>query len=414
MSDKLYTTPCYILHEDKLIAGINKLKDALNEYWPNSIYGYSVKTNGLPWLVNYMKNSGFYGEVVSEDEYQLVRKLGFEPNNIIFNGPVKGKESFLEAIQTGAIVNLDSSREVEWLIDNASIISPETRIGLRVNFNIEKYCPGESSGGEDGSRFGFSYENKDWKRAFDRLKFFGIKVSGIHLHIGSHTRSVKLYTAIAKQACIMKEEYGIDFDFIDIGGGYFGGMENRPQFKDYIAAVAQVLGESFNPEKTTLIMEPGTSLCSAPFEYITTVVDVKDTYASRIVTIDGSRNDVDPLHTKKGYFLKVESPGFDSFLEGTLEDAQNALPFSDRDICKRQLVYGYTCMETDRLVTLENRQELRVGDELHIDKVGGYTMCLTPLFIKYFPRVYLERDKKLSVIREKWDADEYFMKSRLE
>lgn len=34
----------------------------------------------------------------------------------------------------------------------------EKNIGLRVNFDLEKMCPGQTAGGKEGSRFGLSYE----------------------------------------------------------------------------------------------------------------------------------------------------------------------------------------------------------------------------------------------------------------
>ena len=40
-------------------------------------------------------------------------------------------------------------------------------------------------------------------------------------------------------------------------------------------------------------------------------------------------------------------------------------------------------------------------------------MCLTPLFIKYFPAVYVEEEGQLRIVREPWTAKEYVMKSEL-
>ena len=64
-------TPYYLLHKELLDEGIEKLNQARKQYWPNSIVGYSFKTNSLPWVVSYMKKQGYYAEVVSEDEYHL-------------------------------------------------------------------------------------------------------------------------------------------------------------------------------------------------------------------------------------------------------------------------------------------------------------------------------------------------------
>ena len=174
-----------------------------------------------------------------------------------------------------------------------------------MNFNIEEMVPGETSAGEEGSRFGFSYETGELADAIMKLKEMGIPLSGLHLHISSKTRSVAIYRALAKKACQIKEEYGLELKYLDLGGGYFGGMKNRPQFPDYVKAIAEELAESFSPKETILIMEPGTSIITPPIRFITSVVDVRDTYANRIVTVDGSRIDIDPLHTKSSYFYDI-------------------------------------------------------------------------------------------------------------
>ena len=41
-------------------------------------------------------------------------------------------------------------------------------------------------------------------------------------------------------------------------------------------------------------------------------------------------------------------------------------------------------------------------------------MCLSPLFIKYFPDVYVERCGEFKKVRESWRPEEYMMKSILE
>lgn len=71
-------------------------------------------------------------------------------------------------------------------------------------------------------------------------------------------------------------------------------------------------------------------------------------------------------------------------------------------------------MENDRLLAIRDNNELLVGDKLLFNKVGSYTMCLSPLFIEYFPIVYLENDKSEFIcVREKWTVDEYMQKSTI-
>lgn len=80
---------------------------------------------------------------------------------------------------------------------------------------------------------------------------------------------------------------------------------------------------------------------------------------------------------------------------------------------QRQVICGYTCMENDRLFVLENAPRLQPGDIIRYQKVGGYTMCLTPLFICYFPAVYAEEQNRLICVREHWKETEYVQKSHI-
>lgn len=162
-----FKTPYYMIHEQELDENFKKLKDALEKHWNNYIIGYSYKTNALPWVIKHFDLLGCYAETVSEDEYNLAKLIGVGKNHIIYNGPVKTKDSFMEALQNGCIVNIDSQREVEWLED---IESENRRIGIRINFDIEKMCPGQSQCPEDGGRFGFCYENGELSKIITKLQ----------------------------------------------------------------------------------------------------------------------------------------------------------------------------------------------------------------------------------------------------
>lgn len=389
-------TPCYVIHKEALAEGIEKLKSALNIYWKNAVIGYSFKTNSLPWVVAFMKNNDCYAEVVSEDEYRLARHMGYD--KIIYNGPVKGREGFMEALEAGHIVNLDAKRELSWLAEYGR----PAKVGLRVNFDLEAACPGEASGGAEGGRFGFSYEAGELEAAIRRIQQIeGAELAGIHLHCGSKTRSLAIYRAIAQMACRIRREYQLHLSYVDVGGGYFGGMENKPQFADYMQCISEELKKEFLPEETTLIVEPGTSLITPPVDYVTTVVDVKQTNLNCFVVTDGSRIDVDPLMTKSSYFYHIERAGDDSV---KAKEANK----------QKQVICGFTCMENDRLFVLEQAEKLREGDRIIYHKVGGYTMCLTPLFIRYFPAVYVEENGQYREVRSHWTWEAYVSNSKLD
>lgn len=390
-------TPYYMINKEDLQKNVDDLREAIGRYWGRHIIGYSFKTNSLPWLVRHFKDSGFYAEVVSGDEYQLSALTGFDKHKVIYNGPCKDRETFLEAVRSGCIVNIDSKRELDWLKElNSS--GGKYQVGLRVNFDLEKHCPGESTMGNEGGRFGFCLENGEFQKAIDLLeRLENIKLAGIHLHSGSKTRSLNVYRAISRMACKIKETFGLELDYVDIGGGFYGGLKDKPQFNDYLEVISEELGKAFDRESTTLILEPGTSLVSSPFSYVTRVTDVKDTTVSRFAVTDGSRIHIDPLMKKNKYSYRIESSSS-----------------AERLIVEKQVITGFTCIEDDRLFVLENHPELAQGDYVIYEKVGAYTMCLAPLFIRYYPAVYVKDGERFYTVREKWTAEEYVAKSKLQ
>lgn len=389
MNYKNIKTPFYLIDIKMLDTGLNKLKNALNKYWNNYIIGYSYKTNSLSWIIKYFDKNNCYSEVVSDDEYELGKLLKIEKNKFIYNGPIKTKESFFEAAQNKCIINIDSKRELEWL----TTIDKSSKIGIRINFDIESLCPGESQCADEGGRFGFCYENGELQKAIDVFKKNEVPISGIHLHVSSKTRSIKIYENIAKMAIKIIEEFNLKLDYIDIGGGFFGGMDNKPQFEDYFKVVSKVLKEKINPEKTKLIIEPGISLIGPAISYVTSVIDVKETTYNRFIITDGSRTNIDPLMSKTNYFYRI-----------------NQQRTNTKKI-KKQVICGYTCMEHDRLFIYENGNQLHENDKIIYEKVGAYTMCLTPLFIKYFPDVYILDNNEIKKIRKKWTPKQYIQNS---
>lgn len=382
-------TPYYVIHKEELDSNFKKLKDAIEKHWGNYIIGYSYKTNALPWVIKHFDAFGCYAEVVSEDEYNLAKLIGVQKHGIIYNGPIKTKETFIEALKNGCIVNIDSQREIRWLDE---VPEAYRSVGIRINFDIEKMCPGQSQCAEEGGRFGFCYENGELSKVVHKLQEKNVIISGIHLHTSSKSRGLDIYRAIAEMACKVQEEYGLELSFIDVGGGFFGGLSTKPQFDEYLSLMEDILSKRFDKERTKLIVEPGMAVIGAPISYVTTVVDVKDTEINRFVVTDGTRTSIDPLMTKSSYF-------------------HTYVRESDKEKIPKQVICGYTCMEHDRLFTAINEPELSVGDMIIYDRVGAYTMCLTPLFIKYFPDVYMEENGELRIVRNAWKPEQYVMNS---
>lgn len=394
-------TPFFRIKEEALLYDISLLKEALSQNWGNYIMGYSVKTNSLPWLLTYLKKQGFYAEVVSDTEYDLAVRLGFPGKHIIYNGPIKSKKVFEAVLLAGGYVNLDSSYELDWMEELSSLYpNRQFKAGLRVNCDIATLCPKETLAAKEGGRFGYCYENGVLKDAIDRLsRLPNVKMAGLHLHSSTQSRTVHVFGALAKMAVQLAREYHLTLDYVDMGGGYFGGRDDKPDYRDYFKEICKELSTHFDPAETVLIAEPGVSLISRATTFETTVIDIKDIRGQKFVVTDGSRTNLNPLVTRHIYPHHLEYSS----------------EVSVRNIEATQWICGSTCMEYDRLFEIKDDTALVPGDKIIYDTAGGYTMCLNPLFIHYFPAVYIEhKDGSLFTAREPWSNDEFLLKNHYE
>lgn len=386
-------TPCFVLDEGELTKCMNDFQKALDTRFDDSIIGYSVKTNALPYCLKVANENGCHAEVVSFQEYELALKIGFDKSHIIYNGPLKSKETFLDAIQHGGIVNIETWREIDWLDDLPE--NQKHEIGIRLNINTTAISKEDAFGENDDSRFGFSYESGDFQKAVELIRAKRhVRLVGIHTHKEPKTRSVRFYQRVIAYVLPILTGLRMQLDYWDVGGGFFGPMPGKPTFDDYARCFRTALDGS-PYANVRLVVEPGNALLSSAFSYVCSVIDVKQHDGKRFVTTDGTRNDVDPFFHKEDYFKRfvhADTP----------------------QLCHQpQVVGGLTCLEYDRLFTLpEGAETLNVGDRVIFDRVGAYTMALTPLFIHYLPTVYLKRsDGDYTIIRKEWGVDEFIGKS---
>ncbi len=382
-------TPFFLIDKKELDNNILNFKTALREIWPNSRIAYSVKTNSLPWLLKYLKTQGLMAEVVSDEEYELAMLCDFKDEQIVFNGPIKGKNAFLDSIKKNSIVNLDSRKEIDFFRNN--ITKHKENIGIRVNIDTSIFDINDIGYIEDGFRFGFSEEHQELNNVINIVRFnnYNNKI-GLHFHCNSVTRSLNVYKKLAEYAKYIIEKFNIVPSFIDIGGGFFGGVEGKPTASEYIEVIYEVLRDIVNIEETMLIVEPGSAIIGSAVEFHTSVIDVKDTNKSRIVTTDGSRINIDPLWARKMYAYEID------------------MNRNKRHKIEKQIICGYTCMDHDRIMTLEKENELLIGDKIIYKKVGAYSMTFGGPFIRYFPEVYVKDKNNIELARKRMKVKDYY------
>lgn len=389
-SDRQPVTPAFVVDEATLRRQAASFTAAMARVWPNGIVAYSVKTNSLPWIVAWMRTQGIWAETVSDDEYDLARALGHKPTRMVFNGPVKSREALLEAVQAGSIVNLDSRREVRWVCEYAHAHPAATvKVGVRINWNLDAECPGSTLSGQQGLRFGFHIDNGDLDDAIGQLKAAGVTINGLHLHATSLTRSLDLYRSAARAALKAITRHALALDYIDMGGGFFGGESpDFPTPAQYIEEIRDALCPVIDPTITRLIIEPGSALVSVAVDCHTSVVDAKPVQDYRVVVTDGSRTYMDPFFGGPSFQCDLVTEG--------------------EPISTPQVICGFTCVDTDRLTVLTDCPKLQEGDRVIYRQRGHYTSTFDTQFINYLPRVYVQTEAgELIQVRRRGTTADY-------
>lgn len=102
-------------------------------------------------------------------------------------------------------------------------------VGVRVNCDmLPPFVRRRYLVEEEGGRFGYCYENGRLEEVISRInRLPNVKVAGLHLHSSTQSRTVSVYAALASMAVRIAEEYNLELSYVDMGGGYFGGREDK-------------------------------------------------------------------------------------------------------------------------------------------------------------------------------------------
>jgi diaminopimelate decarboxylase len=381
----------YLLDTKKFEENFDEFLEAYRSIYPKTYIGYSYKTNYTPRLCSIVDKKGGYAEVVSEMEYDLAIRIGVLPENIIVNGPYKNKNSLEKFLLGGSLVNLDSFHEVnivnEIAKEHPTAVLP---IGIRCNFEINDSLV---------SRFGFDVESDTFYRAFEILSGIdNVNLKGLHCHFPN--RDIESYVfRIDKMLSLTSELFSRPPEFIDIGGGYFGKMNDSlkaqfncqvPNYSEYASVVATRIKEFYKDVnealRPKLFLEPGSALVANTMKFVAKVVEIKKVRNKFIAMTSGSKFNIGLLSSTVNMPMQVY---------GTSE---GQVKYKEIDIS------GYTCIEKDYLY-IGYSGSLAKGNFVVFDNVGSYSVVFkSPFILPNVPVIeqttgeVLKRQEKMSDI----------------
>ncbi len=395
-------TPFFLFYPRTFKSNLDDFNNAFKKLYSNVLVAYSFKTNYIPFICKCALEGGAYAEVVSGMEYNLALKIGFPPNHIIFNGPLKRYDDFYYAISNGSIINLDSMYEIEYL----KLISrqhplKDIKIGVRVNFDMT--CEDGFSPRPDGkpySRFGFCFEDGTLDKALSTIKEIeNVSVDGLHGHASTTTRGIKAFENITEVLCnIAATRLNGKINYIDVGGGFYGklpaSMQDTPTplYGDYSKAITNIIKQYSFSKQPYLILEPGMAVVADTMSYVTKVIEIKTIDNEIFVQVDGSSVHAKPTFHNRNLPFKIISK----------------VDNSDNDALNNYHMVGFTCMEKDTIMSSCCGQLPQIGDLIKIDNTGAYTVVMSQPFIDYYPPIIAIDNQTFKIIRKRATIDTMF------
>jgi diaminopimelate decarboxylase len=381
----------YLAKPEALLQNITSLLEETRKFVPNTSFGYSVKTNYLPFFIRIGAACG-YAEVVSGAEYELARKSGVAGERIIFNGPSKTVAELERALLEGARVNLDNGEELILVRELCNRHADRHfSVGIRCCFPVEE---------NTDSRFGFDIPSGDAIASVKSLERIpNMDVTGLHCHFTTQSKSPESYALrIEKMAQLWRDcQLSRPPEWIDVGGGIFGPMEPEiraqfkisvPTFADYASSMGVAFNRNFDDRHTQLIMEPGVGVVANCMDFFARVLNLRKNGSRGVAVCSGSFQNVKP--TKNTFNLSV-------------------LPYSmgsERRRFEGDIV-GNTCLEYD-VLRAGFTGDLAVGDFLCFRGVGAYTIVFTPRFIHPAPAIIALRNGGWEILRSPESFDRMF------
>jgi diaminopimelate decarboxylase len=306
-----YDSPLFVFSEPRIRANIARLQHAASVVDRPIKFCYASKANSNMAILKTVLESGIDVEVNSGGELFKALRVGFHPDQIVFNGTSKSDDELEDAVRAGIYaINVDSIYEIDLVDESVKRLRakgedvPPARIALRLVPEIGTRSHLGLQTALLTSKFGIS--STEVLQAFRRglEKRDTINVCGIHIHVGSQTPDVEpfaeAFRSMWEHLVTIHNETGHTLEHINLGGGIpVNYLRDRSQADQLPEHERDMLGAELEPaavlkealrvaresaraasaehllDKVTVVLEPGRSVIADAGLVLTTVRNIK-------------------------------------------------------------------------------------------------------------------------------------------
>jgi len=385
-----HATPFYLFSEGPIREALTEL-ERFDRALPVPVrHWLSCKTQPLAPLLRWWRRLGRGIEVVSEFEFLAARAEGFQPENILVNGPAKHRWLPRHAIPRLS-VNFDSPRELGALLPQAR------RLGWRVGIRCLTRAEFDPENPKRPTQFGL--DPVEAVSALRRLQRARVRLETIHFHLRTNVESPAVYERALTEVAAICRAARFAPKIVDCGGGWppphTRARDGRAFDADFdlaaLAATYRRVAPQF-PGFEELWLENGRWLTARSGVLVARVLDVKERRGLRQLICDGGR-------TSHALVSNWEQHGL------------LTVPTRRGPTCLTA-VHGPTCMAFDQLACRRLPRAICPGDGLVWLDAGAYHLPWETRFSHGLAAVLWHEDNALRVARGAEDFASWWKKWR--
>ena len=340
-----FDSPLFVFSEARIKSNIDRLQRAAATVDRPIKFCYASKANSNLSVLKTVLESGIDIEVNSGGELFKALRVGFRPDQIIFNGTSKSDGEIDDAVRAGIYsLNVDSIYEiglVEQSVRRLRVAGndvPPARIALRLVPEIGTRSHLGLQTALLTSKFGISSSEvlEAFRRGLQNPDL--IHVCGIHIHVGSQTPDVEPFAEAFKSMwehlVRIHDDTGHVLEHINLGGGIpVNYLRDRSQADQLPEHERDMLGADLEPsavlaealrvarvsardaaaehllDRVTILLEPGRSVIADAGLVLTTVRNIKqrpETNDSWLLT-DAGYNIMLSMNNYKWYYHLISA-----------------------------------------------------------------------------------------------------------
>lgn len=300
-----YSTPLYLIDEEKLRRNCRIYTEAFSKYFPaGSMPLYASKANSFKQIYRIVAQEHMGIDVVSCGEIYTAVQAGFDLSKAYFHSNNKTDEDISYAMENGVgYFVVDNIEEIYEIEAEAKRRGLRQKILLRLTPGIDCHTYEADETGRVDSKFGSAIETGQAEEitAFT-LSQDHIELVGFHCHVGSQVFAEDVFERSAvimlKFIARIKEKYDYMAKLLDLGGGYGTRYVDTDGYIDIDKKISDVANavkdtcEKLGIEVPAILMEPGRSIVADAGMTLYTVGTVKQIPGYKnYVSIDGGMTD---------------------------------------------------------------------------------------------------------------------------